>query len=336
MFVPATFAAALLMTILSTICWGSFANTFKGTRNYRFELYYWDYGIGIFAISLVLAFTMGSHAGGASAFLANVHQATVGALLYAAVGGFVFNIANVLLIAAIEMVGLAIAFPLAIGIALVEGTVMSYLIHPAGNATLLFAGVGMALVAVIFIGLGYAARGTAGAVPTRKGVVACLISGVLMGSWAPLLAKSFAGSGVSDGSPVMVGGLTPYTGAVFMTLGAFLCCFVFNPILMKHPLIGEPITMEGYFKAPRSYHVWGLLGGCIWGLGTTLNLVAGGKVGVPISYAIGQASPMIATLWGVFVWNEFAGARPKAKMYLGLMFASYVLALVLIARAYAA
>ena len=121
-----------------------------------------------------------------------------------------------------------------------------------------------------------------------------------------------------------------------MTLGAFLCCFVFNPILMRKPLIGAPITMAGYFSAPRSYHVWGLLGGCIWGLGTTLNLVAGGKVGLPISYAIGQASPMIATLWGVFVWREFAGARPKAKVYLALMFVSYVLALVLIARAYAA
>lgn len=336
MFVPSTFAVALLMTILSTICWGSFANTFKGTRNYRFELYYWDYGVGIFVISVVLAFTMGSHAGGPTAFLANLHQAAGAALLYAAVGGFVFNIANVLLIAAIEMVGLAIAFPLAIGIALVEGTVMSYLIHPAGNATLLFSGVGMALIAVIFIGFAYASRGDQGAVPTRKGIIVCLISGVLMGSWAPLLAKSFAGSGVSDGSAVMIGGLTPYTGAVLMTLGAFLCCFVFNPILMRKPLIGAPITMAGYFSAPRSYHVWGLLGGCIWGLGTTLNLVAGGKVGLPISYAIGQASPMIATLWGVFVWREFAGARPKAKVYLALMFASYVLALVLIARAYAA
>jgi len=252
------------MTILSTICWGSFANTFKGTRNYRFELYYWDYGVGIFLISVVLAFTMGSHAGGPTAFLANVRLATDTALLYAAVGGFVFNIANVLLIAAIEMVGLAIAFPLAIGIALVEGTVVSYLIHPAGNATLLFSGLGMALVAVIFIGFAYASRGDHGAVPTRKGIIVCLLSGVLMGSWAPLLAKSFAGTGVSDGSAVMIGGLTPYTGAVLMTLGAFLCCFVFNPILMRKPLIGAPITMAGYFNAPRSYHVWGLLGGCIW------------------------------------------------------------------------
>ncbi len=109
MFVPSTFAVALLMTILSTICWGSFANTFKFTKNYRFELYYWDYGLGIFLIALVLAFTMGSHAGSPTAFLANLHSADDLNLGYAALGGFIFNIANVLLIAGIEIVGLSVA-----------------------------------------------------------------------------------------------------------------------------------------------------------------------------------------------------------------------------------
>ena len=324
------------MTILCACCWGSFANTFKLTKNYRFELYYWDYGLGIFLISVVYALTLGSSGGGIFSFLPNMHQAANSCLLYAAAGGFVFNIANVLLIAGIEMVGLAIAFPLSIGIALVEGTVMSYLIKPAGDATLLFAGVGMALVAVILIGLAYASRGTGGIVATRKGIIVCLVSGVLMGSWAPLLGKSLAGTGASAGLAVPVGALSPYTAAVFMTLGAFICCFVFNPILMRKPLIGTPVSMAGYFGAPGSYHAWGLLGGAIWGTGTVLNLVASGKVGLPISYAIGQASPMIATLWGVFVWHEFRGARAKSKYYLSAMIASYVLALVLIAMAYKA
>lgn len=320
--------SALLLTVLCTICWGSFANTFKLTKNYRFELYYWDYGLGIFLISLVFAFTLGSTDGGLLSFLPNMHQALGVSLFWAALGGFVFNIANVLLIAAIEMVGLAIAFPLSIGIALVEGTLISYLIKPSGNATLLFAGVFMALVAVIFIGFAYASRGIAGAVPTRKGIIVCLVSGVLMGSWAPAIAKATSAVGTA-GVPI-----TPYTSAVFMTLGAFLCCFVFNPILMRKPLIGQPVSMAGYFAAPASYHVWGLIGGFIWGIGTVLNLIASGKVGLPISYAIGQASPMIATLWGVLVWKEFAGAAKKSKLYLAGMIASYLLALALIARAY--
>ena len=186
----------------------------------------------------------------------------------------------------------------------------------------------MALVAVILIGFAYASRGTAGAVPTRKGIIVCLVSGVLMGSWAPAIAKATSAVGTGGVS------ITPYTSAVFMTLGAFICCFIFNPILMRKPLIGTPVTMKGYFAAPASYHVWGLLGGFIWGTGTVLNLVAGGKVGLPISYAIGQASPMIATLWGVFVWKEFAGAAHKSKVYLGGMVAAYILALALIALAY--
>ena len=335
MFVPASFTTALLMTILCTCCWGSFANTFKLTKNYRFELYYWDYGLGIFLISLVFAFTLGSSHGGPFSFVPNMHQADTILLFCAALGGFVFNIANVLLVAGIEMVGLAIAFPLSIGIALVEGTVLSYLTRPQGNAALLAAGVIMALVAVIFIGMAYSARGTGGTVTSRKGTMVCVVSGLLMGVFAPAITKAMQGSH-PDASLVPIGALSPYTAAVFMTLGAFLCCFVFNPILMRKPLVGAPISMSGYFAAPARYHVLGLLGGAVWGTGTVLNFVAGRFVGVPISYAIGQASPMIATLWGVLVWHEFRGARRKSWVYLAAMFISYLLALMLIALAFEA
>jgi len=325
MFVPTTFHAALLMTILSTLCWGSFANTFKGTKNYRFELYYWDYGLGIFLISLVLAFTMGSYAGGPDAFLSNLLAADNINLFYAALGGFIFNIANVLLIAGIEIVGLAIAFPIAIGIALVQGVVLSYALQPRGNPVLLTAGVSMAVVAVILVGKAYGALRTAGNVISRRGVVVCVISGLLMGIFAPFITRA-----MTHGAT-----LTPYTAAVFLTLGAFLCCFVFNPILMRKPIVGTPVEAGDYFRASASYHALGLLGGAIWGIGTVFNFVAASLVGVAISYAIGQASPMVACLWGVFVWKEFKGANARAKGYLAAMFFAYVLALVLIARAYA-
>jgi glucose uptake protein len=326
MFVPTTFAVALLMTVLSTVCWGSFANTFKGTRNYRFELYYWDYGLGIFLISLVLAFTMGSHAGGPTAFLANLHAADNINLLYAALGGFIFNIANVLLIAGIEIVGLAIAFPISIGIALVEGVVLSYALQPRGNPVLLGAGVLMAVVAVVLDGKAYSALRTGVNKVSRRGVVVCVISGFLMGVFAPFITRA-----MTHGNT-----LTPYTSAVFLTLGAFVCCFVFNTILMRKPIVGSPVAAGDYFRAPATYHALGLLGGAIWGVGTVFNFVAASLVGVAISYAIGQASPMVACLWGVFVWKEFRGANMRAKGYLAAMFAAYVLALVLIALAYAA
>ena len=325
MFVPTTFAAALLMTVLSTICWGSFANTFKLTKNYRFELYYWDYAAGIFIISIVLALTMGSASGGPTAFIANLRSAAGLNLLYAAIGGFIFNIANVLLIAGIEIVGLAVAFPISIGIALVEGVVLSYAIQPKGSAALLGAGVVMAVLAVILIGKAYGELGGA-RTASRKGVVVCVISGFLMGTFAPFVTRAMTAA-----RP-----LTPYTVAVLFTFGALICCFVFNTILMRRPIVGEPVTFAGYTRASAAYHVLGLLGGAVWGVGTVFNFVAASLVGVAISYAIGQASPMIAALWGVVVWHEFRGSSSRARIYLVAMFVAYLVALILIAQAYRA
>ena len=202
---------------------------------------------------------------------------------------------------------------------------LSYALQPRGNPALLAAGVFMAVVAVILVGKAYGALRTAGSVVSRRGVVVCVISGLLMGIFAPFVTRAMTRGAT----------LTPYTTAVFLTLGAFLCCFVFNPILMRKPIVGTPVQAGDYFRAPASYHALGLLGGAIWGIGTVFNFVAASLVGVAISYAIGQASPMVACLWGVFVWKEFRGANVRAKGYLAAMFFAYVLALVLIARAYA-
>jgi len=324
MFAPTTFHAALLMTITSTICWGSFANTYKGTKNYRFELYYWDYAFGIFLAALLLAFTLGSENRGPTAFLANLHSADNINLFYAALGGFIFNIANTLLVAGIEIVGLAVAFPVSIGIALVEGVVLSYALQPRGSAALLASGIAMAIVALVLIGKAYGALRTGASAVSRRGVIVCVISGLLMGIFAPFVTRAMTRGAT----------LTPYTTAVSLTFGALICCFFFNPLLMRKPIVGTPVAMREYCRAPGSYHLLGLLGGGIWGLGTVFNFVAASLVGVAISYAIGQASPMVACLWGVFAWKEFRGANARAKGYLAAMFAAYVLALVLIARAY--
>jgi glucose uptake protein len=324
MFVPTTFLVALVMTILSTVCWGSFANTFKLTKNYRFELYYWDYALGIFLISVVLALTMGSSSGGPNAFLANVRSASPINLVCAMIAGFIFNIANVLLIAGIDIVGLAVAFPISIGIALVEGVVLSYAIQPKGNAHILALGVAMAVLAVILVGKSYGQLQGPGKTLPRKGIVVCMVSGLLMGTFAPFVARAMTSHRV----------LTPYSTAVCFTLASFLCCFVFNTILMKRPLVGEPVSFSEYFKAPAAYHALGLLGGVTWGIGLVFNLVAASLVGVAISYAIGQASPMIAAAWGVFIFHEFRSATSRSKIYLAGMFTCYIASLTLIAMAF--
>src|SRR6202021_2608301 len=121
------------------------ANTYKGVKNYRFELFYWDYAIGIFLISLILAFTMGSSGRDSTSFVNNVKTAGTTNIASAVVGGAIFNLANLLLVAAIDMAGLAVAFPVSIGIALVVGVVLNYILQPQGNAMLLASGVACGL-----------------------------------------------------------------------------------------------------------------------------------------------------------------------------------------------
>lgn len=322
MFSPATFATAFVMTAFSAVFWGSWANTYKGTKGYAFELFYWDYIVGVVLISLGFALTLGSHGDSGESFLANL-QATSGAnIAWAMIGGFIFNIANLLLVAGIAIAGLAIAFPIAIGIAVIEGVVLSYIIQPKGNPLYLAGGVALATAAILFDAMAYKRLG--GNKVTRKGIVVNVVSGLLMGGFAPFVTRA-----MTAGHP-----LTPYSVAVCFSVGAFLCCFVANPYLMKHPLLGEPVTFDGFWKASARDHFLGVLGGIIWGLGGCFNFIAAGFVGVAISYAIGQSAPMIAALWGVLVWKEFRGADSKAWAYLTLMFIAYLGAVVTIAMAY--
>src|SRR5437899_5457658 len=190
MFTPQSLGVALLMMITSAICWGSWANTYKGVKNYRFELFYWDYAVGIFLISLILAFTMGTTAHDSSSFLSNVHSADASNIFYALVGGALFNLANLLLVAAIDMAGLAVAFPVSIGIALVVGVVSSYILQPRGNGELLAAGVVCALIAVIMDGKAYASLASAGRPVSKKSIITCIVSGVLMGLRAAFVARA--------------------------------------------------------------------------------------------------------------------------------------------------
>src|ERR1700676_2090954 len=323
MFTPHSLGVALAMMITSAICWGSWANTYKGVRNYRFELFYWDYAVGIFLISLILALTLGSTSNDANSFLNNVRSADASNIVSAMVGGAIFNLANLLLVAAIDMAGLAIAFPVAIGIALVVGVVLSYILQPRGNGELLAAGVICAVIAVIMDGNAYGSLASADRSTSKKSIIVCIVSGDLMGLWAPFVAHA-----MTQGNT-----LGPYSIAVFLTLGALLSCFVWNVYFMKKPLVGEPVNFREFFRGPISGHLLGVLGGVIWGTGMVFNLVAASFTGVAISYAIGQSAPMVAALWGVLAWKEFRGAGRMAYVYLTLMFVFYALAILLISRA---
>ena len=323
MYLPGDFSTALLLTILSAVFWGSWANTYKGTRHYPFELFYWDYILGVVLCAFVFALTLGSHGSTGEPFVENLRNADPVNLVYALIAGAVFNVANLLLVAAVDIAGLAIAFPIAIGIAVVEGVVLSYAIQPKGNVTFLACGIALAIAAVLFDARAYRTL-KAKMAATRVGIVVSVFSGVLMGGFAP-----FVTTAMTRGHA-----LTCYSVAVLFSVGALLCCFIANVYFMKHPIQGAPVAFAAYWRAGARNHLLGLLGGIAWGIGGCFNFIAAGFVGVPISYAIGQSAPLIAASWGIFVWHEFADAPRRAWVSLGWMFVLYIAAISLIALAH--
>jgi glucose uptake protein len=323
MYLPQSFSAALSLTILSAVFWGSWANTYKGAKSYPFALFYWDYIVGVVLCTFAFALTLGSVGTTGESFISNLRGADSINLILALLAGAIFNVANLLLVTAIDIAGLAIAFPLSIGIAVAEGVVLSYALQPKGNVIYLACGVALAIAAVLFDARAYKALESKTAA-SRTGIVVSLISGVLMGGFAPFITRA-----MTHGHA-----LTPYSIAALFSLGALLCCFVVNVYFMKRPLHGLPVSLAGYWRASAHNHILGILGGIVWGFGGCFNFIAAGFVGVPISYAIGQSAPLIAASWGVLVWHEFTGAPKTAWVALAWMAILYVGAIALIAMAY--
>jgi len=332
MVVIQSYSVAVLMCFVTMLCWGSWANTQKlASREWKFQLFYWDYSIGVLLLSLVVAFTMGSFGSFGRGFIADITQVTATAFLFAFLGGIVFNLANILLVAAIDIAGLAVAFPIGIGIALVEGVIINYVLKPKGNPVLLFAGVLAIMVAVIIDALAYKKLPTEGQKTTGKGIVISIVAGVLMGLFYYLVQKGI----VADFVNPEEGKLGPYAAVVVFSLGLFVSSFLWNSIVMAKPFVGEPVAFGDYFKKgnPR-LHLIGILGGIIWSIGMSFNIVASGTAGPAISYGLGQGATMIAAFWGVFIWKEFKSAPPGTNKQLALMFAFYIvgLALLIIAK----
>jgi glucose uptake protein len=326
MYQPESYAVALAFMITTMLCWGSWANTLKLTPGYRFQLFYWDYIIGLFVGALAWGLTLGSSGSLGLSFFADIAHAGQSNILWAILGGVIFNIANLLLVAAIDIAGLAVAFPVGIGIALVVGAVSSYLPAPKGNPLMLFAGVALVVAAIILDALAYKAREATKQSASTRGIVISLIAGLLMGTFYPFVSRGMTG-------PAAPG---PYAISFLFVCGVALCALPVNYLFMRKPLDGKaPAAMSGYFQARPSWHLWGILGGIIWCTGATLNFVASrtGIVGPAVSYSIGQGATMVSAIWGVFVWKEFAGASARINALLVAMFLFFIAGLTLIALA---
>jgi glucose uptake protein len=331
MVIVQSYLVAVVMCVITMLCWGSWANTQKlASREWKFQLFYWDYAIGVFLLSLILAFTLGSMGSSGMGFLDNLAQAAPQTIFLALLGGIIFNLSNILLVGAIDIAGLAVAFPIGVGLALVIGVINNYIASPVGNAPMLFLGVAGVAAAIILDGLAYKRLSESGEKTALKGIVISVLAGVLMGWFYRFVAASMSVDFVN----IEPGKFTPYTAVVLFSLGVLLSNFLWNSIVMARPFRGEPVKYGDYFKGNLKLHLIGILGGIIWNIGMSFSVIASGQAGFAISYGLGQGATMVAAFWGVFIWSEFKTTSRGTHLMLTLMFLLYIagLALIIIAR----
>lgn len=330
MFVIENYSTAILFCIVTMICWGSWANTQKLAANsWRFELFYWDYVFGILLISLIFAFTVGSNSGPGRSFMDDVAQANSSSIFSAATGGVIFNAANILLVAAIAIAGMAVAFPVGIGLALVIGVIVNYIDNPVGNKLFLFGGVALIVVAILLNANAYRKMQSGNEHGSSKGLLLSIVAGVLMGFFYKYVAAAM----FPDFTVPEPGKLSPYTAVVFFALGILLSNFFFNSLLMRRPFVGKPVSYLDYFNGGLSNHITGILGGAIWCVGMSFSIIASGKAGPAISYGLGQGATVVAAIWGIFIWKEFRNAPKGTSAILNTMLLLYLTGLGLIIAA---
>jgi glucose uptake protein len=330
MFIPQSYSLAIILCVVTMICWGSWGNTQKiSGKSWRFELFYWDYVFGILLFSILLGFTLGSSGENGRGFIEDIGQAETGNILNAILGGIIFNASNILLVAAMAIAGMAVAFPVGVGIALALGVIINYIFVPQGNPIWIFTGVIFIVAAIILDAIAYKKHSSSLQKVSGKGILLSVSAGVLMSLFYRFVASSM----VTSFELPEVGKLTPYTALFFFAIGVLASNFLFNYLIMKRPFEGAPLTFKDYKKGSFGMHLTGILGGVIWNTGMSMSILASGKAGFAISYGLGQGATLIAALWGVFIWKEFKGASKSVNTLILLMFLAYLAGLALLVYA---
>ncbi|MEN8228213.1 MAG: GRP family sugar transporter [Bacteroidota bacterium] len=327
------YGIAILLSVMAMICWGSWANTQKmAAKTWRFELFYWDLVIGIFLMSLVAAFTVGSMGSQGRTFMADLSQADLSSIIFAMLGGILWNMGTILLVAAIAVAGMAIAFPIGGGIAWILGIIINYiLILLSGQSgterpMILWVGVIIIILAIVLSGKIFNRVSKEKKQPSGKGIWLSVTAGLFIAFFYGFVVKSLDPEFVGGGT----GTLTPYTGIVLFAIGVVISTLIINPIIMRKPIVGEPVAMKLYWKGSMREHSSGVLGGMIWMLGMVVSFMAVGAANPAISYALSNAAPVVAILWGIFVWKEFKDAPKGTDRLLSIMFICYIIGLVFI------
>jgi glucose uptake protein len=333
MIILESYGLAVFFFVLTMICWGSWANTQKmAEKTWRFELYYIDFALGFLILAIVAAFTLGTFGSHGRPFLEDIKQAEMSSIMSAFLGGIVWNLGNLLLVAAIAVAGMSVGFPIGGGIAWILGITINYMLiildkgKPESNPFLLWGGVAVIIAAIILSMFSYRRLASETKKPTLKGILLSVSAGLLIAFFYGMVVRSIDNSFIAGGA----GNLIPYSGVFFFAWGGFLSTFIFIPVFMRFPVHGERIRMRTYWKGSFKTHVTGILGGFIFMFGMVVSFMSAGAANPDVAYALSNAAPVVAILWGIFVWKEFEGAPKGTNTLLIIMFICYLIGLALI------
>jgi glucose uptake protein len=327
MILVQNYTLAVLLCAVAMICWGSWQNTQNLIgKSWRFEHYYWDFSVGILLFALLMAFTFGSIGNEGRSFIPDLKQADPSNLMSAALGGIIWNIGTLLLVAAISVAGMSVAFPIGGGIGWTLGILINYIGKPEGNPLFLFGGTAFIVLAIIMSMQSYRKLAANQKKPTLKGILLAFMAGLCIAFFYRFVASSLA----TDFGPADAGKISSYTAVVFFSIGALICTAIVNPVFMAKPVQGEPVKMNEWFRASSRTHLLGMLGGAIWCIGNSVSFMSVGAASPAISYGLSNSAPVVAAIWGIFVWKEFKDAPKGTSLLLTLMFAFYLIGLGLI------
>ncbi len=327
MYLIHTYAAAVFVSVITMLCWGSWPNMQKlVSTTWRFELFYWDYVWGIVLVSILFAVAAGSLGTEGRPFFQDFSQASWSNIISVSVGGIIFNLANILFVAAIALAGMSVAFPVGAGIGLVLGVMVNYIANPIGNGFYLLVGVVLIVLAILLSAKSYNRLSKVSNRTSVQGIIFSLAAGVLFGFFYRFIASGMT----TDFQAPESEKLGPYTAVFCFSIGVLVSNIFFNTFLMKKPVEGTPVHYSQYMKGKLLDHLMGVLGGIIWGTGLVLSILSAGKAGFAISFGLGQGNAMIAAIWGVFIWKEFAKAPKGTNILIAGMFLCYLLGLLLI------
>ena len=324
MFIPHSTETALLLIVVSMLCWASWPNLLRALPQWRLEFFYVDYTLGFLLTVLLIGATAGSAGGFGLDFLDRFATAGMREAGLALLAGFLWNTGNIFLLNSIMIAGLAVAFTIGAVLAIMLGVGISYWAQPIGHPGWLLAGSVVLIVAACANAQAYRKLGGVSSRHKSLGIALALAAGVLVGVFPPFIAGAITGPGALDS----------YVVSIYFMLGAAIATLIGMPILVARPFIGEPGSMKGYLQGRTSWHVMGLLAGAIWCIGTVANFVSAGLVGVAISWGIGSGAPMVGALWGILLWKEFKGADTYSRTLITVSLVLYTTGVVLVAIAY--